>query len=193
MVIRILIIASLCVFYGIYFAKMLLLKKQGISVDLLGKGDKPQKDARIEIALKLITYIGAVVQFGSALFPNLIWACPLPLPVRIVGVAIVVAGVILFAISVTAMRNNWRAGFDSNQNTTLVTSGIYKHSRNPAFVGFDLIYIGCALAFSNVAMVAVALTAVIAFHVQIMGEERFLTNKFGQEYMDYKNKVKRYL
>jgi protein-S-isoprenylcysteine O-methyltransferase Ste14 len=42
-------------------------------------------------------------------------------------------------------------------------------------------------------MIAIAVIAVVAFHVQILGEEKFLTEMFGQEYIDYKSKARRYL
>jgi protein-S-isoprenylcysteine O-methyltransferase Ste14 len=193
MLIQITMLALLCLFYIIYFAKAILLKKQGISVDLLGKGDKPKKAVIIEIILKSVTYIGTVIQFISAGFPMLIKSIEMPFFVRIIGCVLTAIGVIFFAISVVTMRNNWRAGFSENQNTSLVTSGIYRFSRNPAFLGFDLLYIGCAAAFPNMVMLAFAVIAVIAFHIQILGEEKFLTSKFGQEYITYKTKIRRYL
>ena len=109
------------------------------------------------------------------------------------GVVLGIISVIFFLLSVTVMRNNWRAGFDSNQNTSLVTRGIYKISRNPAFVGFDLLYIGCAVSFPNIINIIISLIAIIAFHIQILGEEKFLAEQFGQEYIDYKKKVRRYI
>ena len=192
MIVQITVLSLLCIFYIIYFAKMILLKKQGISVDLLGKGDKPKKAARIELFLKAITYIGAIIQFMSALFTHHLCSFAVPLPLRISGIALAAAGVVFFLLSVTIMRNNWRAGFDKKQNTALVTEGIYKISRNPAFVGFNLLYIGCSLAVPNVFIIAISLIAITAFHVQILGEEKFLTEKFGQGYIDYRNKVRRY-
>ena len=192
MIIQITVLSLLCLFYIIYFTKMLLLKKQGISADLLGKGDKPQKAARIELFLKSITYIGAIIQFMSALFAHHFWPFAVPLPLRISGIALAATGVTFFLLSVTIMRNNWRAGFDRKQNTALVTDGIYKTSRNPAFVGFNLLYIGCSLAVPNVFIIAISLIAIAAFHVQILGEEKFLAEKFGQDYIDYRNKVRRY-
>ena len=182
----------LCLFYSIYIVKMLLLKKQGISVDLLGKGDKPEKAARIEIILKLITYIGAVIQFISVFFSNFILLFNTSFPIHTIGIFLMTVGVSFFLLSVTVMRNNWRAGFDKKQNTKLVTNGIYKISRNPAFVGFDLLYIGCMLAFPNIFNATITLIAIVAFHVQILGEEKFLIENFGQEYLDYKSKVRRY-
>ncbi len=193
MLIQIIMLMLLCVFYFIYFAKAVMLKKQGISVDLLGKGDKPKKAVCIEIILKTVTVCGALIKFTSTALPNLIWSFNAVLTMQIIGCVLAAAGVILFGFSITEMRNNWRAGFDKNQNTSLVTNGIYKISRNPAFAGFDLLYIGCSIAFPNIIMILISLIALIAFHIQILSEEQFLTEKFGQEYIDYKAKVKRYL
>jgi protein-S-isoprenylcysteine O-methyltransferase Ste14 len=102
-------------------------------------------------------------------------------------------GAIAFVLAIVTMKTNWRAGFGDGQNTSLVTAGIYKYSRNPAFLGFDLLYIGCALAFPNVLNIAFAVLAVVLFHIQILGEEVFLKKTFGTEYEDYKAKTMRYL
>jgi protein-S-isoprenylcysteine O-methyltransferase Ste14 len=191
--IQVTILLLLCSFYTAYLAKAVILKRQGVSVDLLGKGDKPKKAARIEIVLKTITWSGVLIKFSSAVFPNLLWSVNVPLPIQIVGVAFAAVGVGFFLAAVAAMRSNWRAGFDRNQNTSLVSNGIYRVSRNPAFIGFDLLYVGCTLCFPNVAMIAITVIAAAGFHSQIIGEEKFLTETFGQEYADYKSKVRRYL
>lgn len=191
MLIQILFLFLLCSFYIIYFVKMLLLKRQGITGNLLGKGEKPKKAARFEMCLEIITWIGAVTQFISAAFPQFIRSFSAALPVQIIGVVLGFSGIIFFLLSIMTMRSNWRAGFDSRQETELVTGGIYKISRNPAFVGFDFLYIGCALAFPNIISIIASLMAVIAFHIQILGEEKFLAAAFGREYHDYKSKVGR--
>ena len=183
----------LSAFYIIYFAKMLMLKKQGIQGNILGKGKKPRQAIIIEWVLRLITLVGAAIQFISVVFMNLIWSLNRLLPIQIIGVALGFAGTLFFVLSITVMRNNWRAGFDEGQNTELVTGGVYKISRNPAFVGFDLIYIGCALTFPNIINIAVSVMAVATFHLQILNEEKFLEGTFSQAYLDYKTKVRRYL
>ena len=186
------LLALLCVFYGIYFVKMVLLRKQGIAADLLGKGDKPKGAVLVERVLKAITYLGAAAQFVSVLYPNLIWSIAAPLPFQIIGIALAAAGVVFFLLSVTIMRGNWRAGFDEKQDTALVTGGVYRFSRNPAFVGFGLLYIGCSLSVPSAVILIVTVTVITAFHIQILGEEKFLAKKFGQEYIEYKGSVRRY-
>ena len=190
---QIIALAMLGMYYLAYFMKALLLKRQGIAVHLLGKGNKPKKALIIEACLRFATLAGAVIQFGSVLFDDFIRMIPLALPVRIAGVVLLFLGVFIFTAAMLTMRDNWRAGFDRDQNTSLVTNGIYRFSRNPAFVGFDLLYIGCAVTFPNIVNVAAAFACVLLFHVQILGEEKYCAEAFGQEYADYRTKVRRYL
>lgn len=183
----------LSVFYIVYFIKMLLLSRQGITGNLLGKGDKPKIARTVENLLRTVTVVGAIIQFGSAAFPALVWSVPVIMPVRWVGIFLLFLGNAFFCMAVITMRENWRAGFDNNQATSLVTHGIYRISRNPAFVGFDLLYIGCAAAFPNPINITSAIVAVILFHIQILGEEVYCTAAFGQTYTDYALKTMRYL
>ena len=182
----------LCCFYTTYFVKMLTLKRQHIHGDILGKGDKPRAACATELTLKAATYSGALLQFCSVLFPKLLHPLSAGLPQRIVGVAFGAVGCLFLILSVAVMKMNWRAGFQANQNTTLVTSGIYRISRNPAFVGFDLLYISCALAFPNAAIIAATMLIVCLFHIQILGEEGHLLTTFGADYAQYKARVGRY-
>ena len=43
------------------------------------------------------------------------------------------------------MKDSWRAGVSYEEKTDLITSGIYQISCNPAFLGFDLVYVGIVL------------------------------------------------
>ena len=92
------------------------------------------------------------------------------------------------------MQDNWRAGIAKTGKTTLVTTGIYQISRNPAFLGFDLVYIGVMLMFFNGVLAVATLFAMIMLHLQIVNvEEDFLLETFGEEYLIYQKKVCRYL
>ena len=91
------------------------------------------------------------------------------------------------------MKDNWRAGIPDKDKTELVTDGIDAYSRHPAFLGFDLQYIGVLLMYFNVLTVIFTLFAVLMLHLQIMEEERYLRVTFGREYMDYCKRVYRYL
>lgn len=91
------------------------------------------------------------------------------------------------------MQDNWRAGIAEDDKTQIVTKGIYKISRNPAFLGFDFMYIGILLAFANALCLVVTLLTMLLLHFQILEEERFLIKAFGQDYTEYKQNTGRYL
>ena len=117
-----------------------------------------------------------------------------PVSVRIFGAILSVAGTAIFIVAVWTMRDSWRAGVSKTDKTELVTNGIYQISRNPAFLGFDLLYIGTLLMFFNWILCFLTVFAVIMYHLQIVNvEEDFLFATLGNEYLQYKKKVCRYI
>ena len=189
---NIIALVILAAFYVSYIAKMFLLRRQNIKGDVLGKGEKPKRQAALETALKCVTYLGAAAQFASTLFDGKLRGFTAHPAIQITGIALMACGTAAFVAAIVTMKSNWRAGYSEGQGTRLVTSGIYRWSRNPAFLGFDLLYIGCALAFPNVVNIAFALAALALFHAQILGEEAFLEQTFGEEYQVYRAKTLRY-
>lgn len=182
-------IAIMLVFYGCYFIKMISQHKKGIKTDQIGKG-KVGFVKFVEITMKVFTYLVPAVEIVSIILNTSFFA----VPVRIVGVLVAVVGVAVFIISVLTMRDSWRAGVSKTDKTELVTKGIYKISRNPAFLGFDLMYLGILLMFFNLVLYIVSLFAMLIFHLQIVNvEEEFLLEAFGDEYLRYKKKVCRYI
>ena len=109
------------------------------------------------------------------------------------GLAFAAVGVAFFTAAVLRMKDSWRAGIASGEKTELVTTGIYGISRNPAFVGFDLVYIGVLLCFANWIHLVVVVCTVVIFHLQILQEERFLLLRKDIDYEDYYHRVRRYL
>lgn len=181
--------AILILFYGVYFIKMVNQKKKGIQTDQIGKG-KAGLTKKIELTMKAATYSVPVAEvisivLNTYIFPN--WT-------RIVGICVAAVGVIVFIISVLTMRDSWRAGVSESDKTELITTGIYQISRNPAFLGFDLVYIGILLMFFNWMLCVISVWAIVMFHLQIVNvEEDFLIVAFGEKYLEYKSKVNRYI
>lgn len=181
------------VFYGSYFTKMFVQSKNGIKTDRMGRGSKPRKTFVIENTLKSITFLTAGIQLISIVFVN---NFPLFIQnnlVRYIGFVIALLGVIIFITAVVTMRDSWRAGIDNTQKTEIIKTGIYKYSRNPAFMGFDLLYIGIGLAFSNIFNLLFACFSILLLHLQILEEEKYLPTVFGKDYLEYKKKTRRYL
>lgn len=74
----------------------------------------------------------------------------------------------------------------------LRTSGIYKISRNPMYASFFFMNTAAFLFLPSILLLAVMLYGMIVHHFIILGEERFLNNEFGDEYLKYKASVPRY-
>lgn len=185
-IIGILILAA---FYGCYFVKMLSQKQKGIQTDQMGRG-KSGTAKRIETTLEIATIVAPVVEVISIVTGT----TALPYLGRVGGAVVAVCGVTVFVLSVLTVRDSWRAGVSEQERTELVTGGIYRISRNPAFLGFDLVYIGILLMFLNPALLAVSVFAILMLHLQIVKvEEPFLVSAFGAPYREYRLHVNRYL
>jgi protein-S-isoprenylcysteine O-methyltransferase Ste14 len=76
----------------------------------------------------------------------------------------------------------------------LVTSGIYRWTRNPMYLGMALIYAGVAILFdSPVALLLLVAVVVIIQRSVIAREEAYLERAFGDEYRVYKGRVRRWM
>ena len=186
---KLIAIAALGAFYGCYFLKMLSQKKRGIQTDQIGKG-KVGLVKFVEVAMK----IAAVLVVAAELVSIFIGAGHSPVAVRVVGAVISVTGTVVFISAVQTMGDSWRAGVPKADKTELITNGIYQISRNPAFLGFDLLYLGILLMFFNRILCVLTVFAAVMLHLQIVHvEEDFLLAAFGNEYLEYRKKVRRYI
>ena len=179
----------LAVFYGVYFGKGLIQKRKGIQTDQMAKGKEKGRRLSIERLLKIATYMVVPAEVISIITAEQIPVTAL----TALGVMLALAGDIFFIVSVVTMRDNWRAGIAEHDKTEMVTKGIYAISRNPAFLGFDCVYIGFLLMFFNWPLLVLSVFAIVMLHLQILQEEKYLEETFGAEYTQYKAKTYRYL
>ena len=178
----------LVIFYGIYFAKMLIQRRQGIQTRQIGRV-KDKSVHTVELLMSIATLAAPVIQILSIILG---WN-HMPVNARFTGFCIGMLGDIIFLASVLCMKDSWRAGIPDKDRTKLVTSGIYRYSRNPAFLGFDFMYVGLLLMYFNLSMLAVSAFAIIMLHLQILQEERYLAENYEEEYREYRKHVFRYL
>lgn len=178
----------LSVFYGIYLVKQLRQKRRGIRTMQIGRG-KEALNNKVETLMGIATVGIIPVQLLSIGFG---WS-HLPVNARFTGFCVGMLGDLIFLISVLCMKDSWRAGIPDRDRTELVTDGIYAYSRNPAFLGFYLQYIGVLLMYCNLLTGMFTVFAILMLHLQILQEERYLVATFGRAYLDYRHRVFRYL
>ena len=111
-----------------------------------------------------------------------------------VGWPLVVAGVLLLAWSVRTMS---RAGIDPDPNeptTAIVATGPYALSRNPIYVSFNVAYVGIAFLVNMVWPIAVLPVGIaLLYYGVIARDESYLERVFGDEYRQYKARVRRWV
>ncbi|MBO5337108.1 MAG: isoprenylcysteine carboxylmethyltransferase family protein [Lachnospiraceae bacterium] len=188
MIYQIIAIFILLTFYTFYFAKIIIQKKHSIKTNQMGIGNKPAKVLIIERIMSVATVLTCVGGVGSILFVKRFIITEL----RIAGIIIGVFAVICFALATITMKSSWRVGIPE-EKTSLITKGIYQCSRNPAFLGFDLLYLSICLMFFNIPLVLISAWAAVMLHLQILQEEEHMHNMFGKEYDEYKKGTLRYL
>ena len=108
-------------------------------------------------------------------------------PLFVAGVAMMFAAAGLFR----------RLGINvrPSQSTALIaTTGPYRWTRNPMYLGMALIYAGLAIGFDGPVALALLPLVLIAIQTQVIArEERYLEAKFGDNYRNYRGKVRRWL
>jgi protein-S-isoprenylcysteine O-methyltransferase Ste14 len=112
------------------------------------------------------------------------------------GFGFIAAGAILLALAVLAfMRARTTVNpLSPEQAETLVTSGLYRFSRNPMYLAMALILIGGAFALGNIAaLLAPAVFVTLMTLFQIKPEERALESNFGEAFTHYRRQTRRWL
>ena len=140
----------------------------------------------------LIFLAGLAAGFGlEALLPG--GTLPGALRWALGGVALV-AGIALQTTFIVAFSRRGTAVEPWKPTTAIVTTGPYRLTRNPAYLGMALIYVGIAL-LSDALWVLVPLPLVLAVidRAVIAREERYLERKFGSEYLEYKASARRWI
>ena len=117
------------------------------------------------------------------------WRSALTLIFLITGFAIALAGVLAFRRAKTTVNP-----LTPEATTTIVTSGIYRFTRNPMYLGFLFVLAGWAIYLSNLlALVPLPLFVWYMNRFQILPEERALSTKFPQAFTEYSRSVRRWL
>lgn len=165
------------------------MQRQGIRAILFGKIDR--KDFLIPPFALFLFYL----VFARAL--------QLPLPTRQeffqsdvtswLGVGMCGAGLLLFLAGLVSFGRSFRVGIDTEHPDKLITSGVFAYTRNPIYLAFAFVLTGQFLIFPNWILLAYTVTGFWLFHRQVLREEVFLRQHYGDEFTEYSRRVRRYL
>lgn len=142
----------------------------------------------------LLTALFALLMYLASLaLPDLeltaSWRIALALPPLLLGAGICLAGVLSFGQAHTTVNP-----LAPEQASALVISGIYRHTRNPMYLGFALALLGwSALLASPLLVLGVAGFVMYMNRFQIVQEEQALEALFGADYLAYRQRVRRWV
>ena len=112
---------------------------------------------------------------------------------RIVGPLLLVLGLIGVP-AILAFRRHHTSPNPFRPTTALVTSGPFRFTRNPMYLGFTLMYAGVALWANTLwPLLLLPVVLLVMHHGVITREERYLETLFGDEYRAYRGRVRRWL
>ena len=115
-------------------------------------------------------------------------------PAAYAGIIPVLGGIMMAAISAGMFTRADTGIVPFDEATVLVTTGFFRFSRIPRYMGMFLLLLGVALLMGSVgALLPIPVFMLIIRNNFVLGEERFMEAAFGQKYLDYKRTVRRWL
>jgi protein-S-isoprenylcysteine O-methyltransferase Ste14 len=195
--INILVLISLFLFYLLFIGRTIILYKRGIKVWVIGTSSKNLFEITLENILMpvlILWSIFVVLTALNVLIPNIISKLLIDISwLKYIGILFCYVGLIIFLMALVSFGKSWRIGIDEKNSNELITTGIFKYSKNPIFLFMDLYFMGIMLIYPNIVFIVVTICVIIGIHLQIIREEKYLLNKFGEEYIKYKKQTRRYL
>ena len=117
-----------------------------------------------------------------------------PLWLLYLGVIILISSFFGFGYMVNFYKKNETEIEPTKTTSVIITSGIYRYSRNPVYLISCACPIGLGFIFMTYwAMFSFIPALIVVYFTAVKKEEKYLEKKFGQEYLDYKKKVRRWL
>lgn len=148
------------------------------------------------IPIKILPPIMFFIPLAAGLLLHFFWKPLIFSPnsaILLLGGLLVLAGAVLsFWAKRTFSTHNVQPRFTPVPN--LVTTGPFAFTRNPLYISLILVYLGICLAANSIwPLILMPLPVVYLYYNVILLEEKYLESEFGKDYLDYKNKVRRWL
>jgi protein-S-isoprenylcysteine O-methyltransferase Ste14 len=146
------------------------------------------------VAGALFWYGAVAIMVILAPWLDKIWGLRLsiPLPVRLpLGIVLLMLSVPIVLWTIIRFLRIKGTPIPFNPPPTLVLTGLYRLVRNPMHLGWTIVLIGLAILMQSFTLLVIFIPLFIAVHIMYLKliEEKELEKKFGQSYLDYKQRV----
>lgn len=170
----------------VFFGVITRVKLQG--GELFGQ---PTINKALQFTGKFLIILPAGILFLQAAGFNFRWLNP-PVIIKWIGLFLFFESIIFLCFSLIQLGRFTKMGLPKNDQIRLQTSGIYKISRNPMYLGLMLLAISSVMYVPNPVNFIAAASGIIIHHRIVLNEEKFLSSKFGEAYKLYLSRTNRY-
>jgi protein-S-isoprenylcysteine O-methyltransferase Ste14 len=112
---------------------------------------------------------------------------------RVTGAVLLFGGIVLLVTAQLELGASWRIGIEEGANPGLVTTGLYRFSRNPIFLALLMIVAGYTLLLPTRLSLVLLVGTCIWVWQQVAAEEAYLLRAYGNSYREYARRVGRFL
>ncbi len=173
-----------------------ILKSNSIDVNVLNMSSSPvqrffgvlEKIMTITITLLIVSHFFLndwVIAHYIFLLDSTLMKC--------IGFILGLLGLGISKIAQRAIGSSWRVGIDVHAKPGLITHGIYKYIRNPTYLGLFILGIGVWIINPSILYFIWVVVFILLLEIQVRCEEEYLESKYGNEYLEYCRKTKRYI
>jgi protein-S-isoprenylcysteine O-methyltransferase Ste14 len=113
-------------------------------------------------------------------------------PLDYTAYAVLALGLAVSAVSMFNLGGSTTLGLPAEKRA-FKQSGLYRLSRNPMYVGFDLITLASIVYHANPYVGIAGAYSAVVYHLIVLGEEKYLLAQYGEAYRAYQGTVRRYL
>ncbi|NIU89029.1 MAG: DUF1295 domain-containing protein [Nitrosopumilaceae archaeon] len=112
----------------------------------------------------------------------------------IIGIALIIVSIILPLLAIKTLGKFKTTHMVSEPTTAIVSSGVFRYSRNPIYLCGITLYLGISLIINSLLLLISIFPLFYAIREGLVKrEEQYLERKFGQEYLNYKERVRRWI
>jgi protein-S-isoprenylcysteine O-methyltransferase Ste14 len=173
------------------------IRKTGRDPKVLARATTP---VQVYFAKMIMVFtLGVLTMFGLHTFGPTSWAIISRFEILnsvymdISGALVGVLGLSLCLVAQTTMGSSWRVGIDNENQTLLVTNGIFRWTRNPTYLGLFIMNFGVWLIWPTAFVATYALVFFVVMEIQVRCEEEYLLKIHGDDYASYSKETRRYL
>lgn len=183
-------------FAAFFWRSFVVWKRTGVN-PLVFKGTDSAHDYIGRVFKLLFAAVAFVVAVYCASEPYYQYLTPITWLergwVQVTGAALLLVSLAWTVTAQAQMGESWRIGIDEERRIPLVRSGVFGLSRNPIFLGMMLTLLGLFLVLPNAVTLLVLGLGVVLIQIQVRLEEEFLSGAHGDEYVQYRRDVRRWL